>query len=109
MIEPSMNYGTTTDRRHRAGPSQRCRSGTRLLPDLDAGQRARTVDRAARGRGSASTVVVDYQSIRAELNEPHLFQRADDRIEVLIEQCQQVVVPDVPGGDDEQPTRERRR
>lgn len=28
MIEPSMNYGTTTDRRHRAGPSQRCRSGT---------------------------------------------------------------------------------
>ncbi|HXH58498.1 hypothetical protein [Iamia sp.] len=49
------------------------------------------------------------EPIGAKLHESHLFEGAGDRIEMLIEQRQQVVVLDVTGGDDEQPTGVERR
>ena len=40
----------------------------------------------------------------SELDEPRFLQRADDRFEMSVEQGQKLVVPDVPRGDDQQPT-----
>jgi hypothetical protein len=49
---------------------------------------------------------VDDESSAPELQEVGVIERGDDRVQVPREKLQQLVVVDVAGGDDEQPTRE---
>lgn len=50
---------------------------------------------------------MDDQPVGLELNEVCLFQRRGERLQVLVEQGNQLAVADVPGCDDQKPTRLR--